>query len=96
LTLLDKYLVSDLEVANEKLKELEEEDEIADSLLQNLRCKGSSTRTRQSKYKIEEVDAARVERFVEEKQEWVKVEQQVSFRPLDGRLTRRAEEPPTV
>jgi hypothetical protein len=77
LILSDKYLVSDLQAVDNELKELEEEDETAISLLENLRSKGTSTRTRRSNEVVEEIAAGKVESYVKEKNEWVKVEQKV-------------------
>lgn len=77
LILLGKYLISDLQAVDNELKELEEEDETAASLLENLRSKGTSTRTRRSNEAVKEVAAGKVESYVKEKHEWVKVEQKV-------------------
>ncbi|GAA5978382.1 hypothetical protein JCM5350_001147 [Sporobolomyces pararoseus] len=71
--------VSDMLMAvDEQLKELEEDDEIAVSLLQSLKSKRSSTRSRRSDSTVEEVEANNVDNFVKEKQQWVKMEQQTS------------------
>jgi hypothetical protein len=74
-----KYLVSDLEDVDKQLKELEEEDEIAISLMQNARSRSSSTRSRRSNSNVTLVESDHVEKFVEEKHDWVKSEQQVRF-----------------
>lgn len=73
------YLVSDLQAVDGQLKELEEEDEIALSLLQSLKSKRPLTRSRRSEATVEEVETNNVEKYVEEKREWVKFEQQVEL-----------------
>ncbi|GAA5947251.1 hypothetical protein JCM3765_001591 [Sporobolomyces pararoseus] len=79
------YLVDDLQAVDEQLKELEEEDEIAVSLLQSLKSKRSSTRSRPSGTTVEEVEANNVDNFVKERQEWVKLEQQTSHDIISSR-----------
>ncbi|GAA5900248.1 uncharacterized protein JCM6883_002785 [Sporobolomyces salmoneus] len=73
-----KYLVSDLAIIDEQLKELEEQDDIAVSLLQSVSSKGSSTRSRRSNVNVQSFEANHVENFVKERQEWVKQEQETT------------------
>ncbi|GAA5993326.1 hypothetical protein JCM5350_001566 [Sporobolomyces pararoseus] len=73
-----RYLTSDLQAVDAELKELEEQDELAASLLENQASKGSSTRSRRSNLNNQKVEENHVEKFIKERKEWVESEQQTS------------------
>ena len=74
--------MSDLQAVDAELKELEEQDELAASLLENQASKGSSTRSRCSNLNNQVVEENHVEKFIKERKEWVESEQQVSLYSL--------------
>ncbi|GAA5947313.1 hypothetical protein JCM3765_001621 [Sporobolomyces pararoseus] len=84
-----RCLTSDLNAVDAELKELEEQDELAVSLLENQAFKGSSTRSRRSNNNAEVLEANHVENFIKAKQVWVKSEQQTSKQITKIRERRR-------
>ncbi|GAA5947258.1 hypothetical protein JCM3765_001594 [Sporobolomyces pararoseus] len=80
------YLISDLVRVNERLAELEEEDEITVSEIQSMRYKSSSTRTRGRTAVETNLKADAVDRFLEEKRERVRREQEMSTEISKNRL----------
>ncbi|GAA5983123.1 hypothetical protein JCM5350_007885 [Sporobolomyces pararoseus] len=80
-----RYLTSDLQAVDAELKELEEQDELAASLLENQASKGSSTRSRRSNLNNQKVEENHVEKFIKERKEWVESEQQTSVNIVANR-----------
>ena len=77
----DQFLISDVVKADVELADLEEEDEITVSKIQAIRSKSSSTRSRGRQAVQTELKADGVQRYLQEKAEWVAREQAGSPAP---------------